>query len=451
VREWKGGASGSRRAADGSGRGGVKPDDPGAWLFARTTGGIRFGLERTEELLAGADHPHRRFRSLHVAGTNGKGSVSALCESVLRIAHPGRTVGMYTSPHLVSFTERIRIDGRPISVDRLAEAEARLRPEVERLEATFFEATTALAFLCFADAGVDLAVVEVGLGGRLDSTNVVDPLATAVTNVARDHTEYLGESLEEIAWEKAGIFKPGVPAVIGETAPGPRDVLRRRAAEVGAPLTEVDADRAISDVRVDLDGTRFRLESERWGSRPVQIPLIGAHQARNAALAAELLAVLPDDVRPSWEAVEAGFAAARWAGRMQVVRQRGATWIFDVAHNPAGVAALVDALDSIELPRPVVLIAAILSDKAWDTMLPPLLARAEAAILTVADSAPESRRWDPEQVARVLDVSIPVRVIPNLPDALMRAETLGPYGTLLVTGSVHTVGDALGVMGIPVV
>jgi dihydrofolate synthase/folylpolyglutamate synthase len=450
VREWNGGAAGFRRAADRWGRG-VRPDDPGAWLFARTTGGIRFGLERTEALLAGADDPHRRFRSLHVAGTNGKGSVSALCESALRAAHPGRTIGMYTSPHLVSFTERIRIGGRPISVEALADAEARLRPEVERLEATFFEATTALAFLCFADAGVDLAVVEVGLGGRLDSTNVIVPLATAVTNIGIDHTEYLGDSLEEIAWEKAGIFKPGVPAVIGETAPGPREVLRRRAAEVGAPLTEVDADRAVSDVRIDLDGTRFRLASERWGSRELRIPLIGAHQARNAALAAELLAVLPDDVRPPWEAVEAGFAAARWAGRMQVVRQRGATWIFDVAHNPAGVAALVDALDSIDLPRPVVLIAAILSDKAWETMLPPLLARADAAILTVAESAPESRRWDPELVSRSLDAPISIRVIPALGDALMRAETLAPYGTLVVTGSVHTVGDALGAMGISVV
>ncbi|HLM69244.1 MAG TPA: bifunctional folylpolyglutamate synthase/dihydrofolate synthase, partial [Longimicrobium sp.] len=143
----------------------MKPDDPGAWLFARTTGGIRLGLERTEALLAGAGNPHRRFRALHVAGTNGKGSVSALCESALRAAHPGLTAGLYTSPHLVSFAERIRIAGRPIAVDALADAEARLRPEVERLGATFFEATTALAFLCFAEAGVDLAVVEVGLGG----------------------------------------------------------------------------------------------------------------------------------------------------------------------------------------------------------------------------------------------------------------------------------------------
>lgn len=429
----------------------LRPDDPAAWLFARTTGGIRWGLERTEELLAGVDHPHRRFRALHVGGTNGKGSVSALCESVLRAAHPDRTIGLYTSPHLVSFTERIRIDGRPVDTALLADAEARLWPAIERTGATFFEATTAIAFLCFAEAGVDLAVVEVGLGGRLDSTNVVTPIATAVTNVARDHTEYLGDSLEQIAWEKGGIFKPGVPAVVGEAEPFTSEVLRRRAADVGAPLVMLDAVIRMGDIGVSLDGTRFRLDSERWGTHEVRIPLVGAHQARNAALAAELLGVLPDDVRPTWEAIERGFAQVRWPGRMQVVRQRGGTWIFDVAHNPAGVTALVQALDGLDLPRPLVLLAAILSDKEWDEMLPPLLARADAAILTVAPTAPEGRRWDPEQVANSLDTQIPVRVIPDLASALMRAETMAPYGTILVTGSVHTVGDALAEMGIPVV
>jgi dihydrofolate synthase/folylpolyglutamate synthase len=429
----------------------LRPDDPAAWLYARTSGGIRWGLERTEELLAGVDDPHRRFRALHVGGTNGKGSVSAMCESALRAAHPGLTIGLYTSPHLVSFAERIRIAGRPVDAAAFARAEARLRPAIERTGATFFEATTALAFLCFAEAGVDLAVIEVGLGGRLDSTNVIAPLATAVTNVARDHTEYLGDSLEGIAWEKAGIFKSGVPAVVGESAPALLDVLRGRAEEVGAPFVELDRVARVSDVEVSLEGTSFRLESERWGSQAMRIPLVGAHQARNAALAAELLGVLPDDVRPPWEAIGRGFAEVRWAGRMQVVRQRGGTWIFDVAHNPAGVRALVETLDSLDFPRPLVLLAAILSDKEWDEMLPPLLARADAAILTIAPTAPESRRWDPERAAKALDASIPVRVIPDLAAALMRAETMAPYGTVLVTGSVHTVGDALGEMGIAVV
>lgn len=427
-------------------------DRPGAWLFGRPAGGIRWGLERTEALLAGVGDPHRRFRSLHVGGTNGKGSVSALCEAALRAGRPGRVTGLYTSPHLVSFDERIRVNGKPVDRDLLLACEARLRPEIERSGATFFEATTAIAFLCFAEAGVDVAVIEVGLGGRLDSTNVVVPEAAAVTNIARDHVEYLGEGVEEIAGEKAGIFKPGVPAVVGEAAGAPLEVLRARAAAVGAPLTVLDEAARIGGVEVSLEGTRFRLDSARWGAREVAVPLVGAHQARNAALAAELLGVLPDDLRPSWEAVERGFASARWAGRMQVERRGGLTWIFDVAHNAAGVASLVASLDALDLPRPVVVLTAILADKAWDEMLPPLLDRADAAILTVAPSSPESRRWDPEAVAEKLPPSrIPVRVIPDLDAAVRRATTLAPYGTVVVTGSVHTVGDALAALEIPVV
>ncbi|HEX2203591.1 MAG TPA: folylpolyglutamate synthase/dihydrofolate synthase family protein [Longimicrobium sp.] len=427
-------------------------DQPGAWLFGRPTGGIRWGLERTEALLAGVGDPHRRFRSLHVGGTNGKGSVSALCEAALRAGDTSRTTGLYTSPHLVSFDERIRIGGKPVERELLLACEARLRPEIERSGATFFEATTAIAFLCFAEAGVDVAVVEVGLGGRLDSTNVIVPDAAAVTNVARDHVEYLGEGLEQIAGEKAGIFKAGVPAVVGEAEGAALDVLRARAAEVGAPLTVLDEAAAFRDVEVSLEGTRFRFDSKRWGAREVAIPLVGAHQARNAALAAELLGVLPDDLRPSWEAIESGFASVRWPGRMQVERRGGLTWIFDVAHNPAGVASLVSALDGLDLPRPVVLLTAILGDKAWDEMLPPLLERADAAILTLAPSSPPARRWNPGAVAeKIPPMRIPIRVIPDLDAALQRATTLAPYGTIVVTGSVHTVGDALAALEIPAV
>jgi len=428
----------------------VKADEPGAWLFARPTGGIRWGLERTRELLAGVGDPHRRFRSLHVGGTNGKGSVSALCDAALRAADARRTVGLYTSPHLVSFDERIRVGGRPIDRALLLACEARLRPAIERTEATFFEATTAIAFLCFAEAGVDAAVVEVGLGGRLDSTNVLEPVACAVTNVARDHTEYLGESLEEIAGEKAGIFKPGVPAVVGERAPSPLAVLRERATAAGAPLVVLDEAASVDDVEVGLEGTRFRLESARWGSRELRIPLVGAHQARNAALAAELLGVLPDGLRPAWDAIEAGFAAVRWPGRMQVERIRGTTWVLDVAHNAAGVAALAATLDALELPRPVVLVTAILKDKDWAEMLPPLLARVDAAVLTVAPSSPPSRQWEPAGVAEQAGAfsGVPLRIIPDFSAALRRAETMAPHGTVLVTGSVHTVGDALLELGV---
>jgi dihydrofolate synthase/folylpolyglutamate synthase len=429
----------------------VTGEDPLAWLFGRTTGGIRWGLERTEEMLAGVGDPHRRFRSIHVGGTNGKGSVSALCDAALRTAAPGRRVALYTSPHLVRFAERIRVDGAPVDAALLASCVERLRPGIESSGATFFEAATAVAFLCFAEAGVDVAVVEVGLGGRLDSTNVVAPLVAAVTNIARDHVEFLGDTLGEIAREKAGIWKPGVPAITGEADPVALGVLAHRALEVGAPFFALDFVATVEDVRLSSAGTGFRFRSEAWGEREVRVPLVGSHQARNAALAAELLALLPAELRPEWDAVERGFAAARWPGRFQVEEVRGTTWVLDVAHNPAGVAALAATLDAVALPRPLVLVAGVLSDKEWNEMLPPLLRRADAAILTVAPTAPVERRWNPEAVAAALpsDLRIPVRVIPELEAALSRATTLAPYGTILVTGSVHTVGDALPILGLP--
>jgi dihydrofolate synthase/folylpolyglutamate synthase len=406
-------------------------------------------VERTEALLAGVDDPHRRFRSIHLGGTNGKGSTAALCESALRAARPDRVVGMYTSPHLVSFAERIRIGGRPVERDLLLACEARLRPAIEASGATFFEATTAIAFLCFAEAAVDTAVVEVGLGGRLDSTNVIAPVATAITNIGIDHTEFLGSAPGEIAWEKAGIFKPGVVAVTAETAELPLGVLRRRAAEVGAPFHALGDLARVDDARVSLAGTEFLLRSRRWGERRVRVPLIGAHQAVNAALAAELLGLLPDGARPEWGAIEAGFASTRWPGRMQVLERGGLTWVLDVAHNPAGVESLAAALDGLPLPRPVILLAAILSDKEWGAMLPPLLARVDAAVLTVAPTAPESRRWDPEASAAAVEAppGVAIRVIPDFAAAMRRVTTMAPYGTVLVTGSVHTVGDALAELG----
>lgn len=419
------------------------------WLPGYGAGGIRWGVERTEELLAGVGNPHRRFHSIHIGGTNGKGSVAALCDAALRA--PGNLrVGLYTSPHLVSFTERIRIDGKPIAPEALEHAAERLRPLVKRTGATFFEATTALAFLCFADAGADLAVVEVGLGGRLDATNVIMPVAVAITNVALDHTEYLGTTLGEIAREKAGILKPGVPGVTAERAPELQALLRNRAADVGAPFAALDELTTTISVAGASTGTAVRFRSKWWGEGSLQAPLRGEHQARNILLALELLGQLPAELQPSWENIEQGFARAHWPGRLQVERLRGTTWVFDVAHNPAGAEALASGLDLLQLPRPVVLVMAVLGDKAWPEMLSALLPKVDATILSLAPSSPPDRRWSPDAAARhvLQQTGRMPRVIPELRDALERAATLAPHGTVLVTGSFHTVGDAMQHLGI---
>ncbi len=412
-------------------------------LFPRLTGGIRWGTDKTARLLASVGDPQRRFRSVHIGGTNGKGSVSATIASVLGAA--GHRTGLYTSPHLCTFRERIQIQGEPISETALVDAARRLWPAVRREEPSFFEATTAIAFLAFAEAGVEIAAVEVGLGGRLDATNVVEPEVAVITNIARDHAEYLGETLEVIAREKAGIIKPDVPLVTAEGVAEVQAVLRARAREVGAPFHLLEPD-AVDRVSFDLEGTRFRIHTEAWGELELHTPLIGAHQARNTALAVRALELLPPDLRPGPEAVVRGVASVRWPGRFDRRRIGDRTWVFDAAHNAAAAEALARVLRMLEPNRPLVFLVGILSDKDWAAMLEPLLEVADALVLTVPPSAPVHRRWDPNAAAAMLgDARAVVR--PDFGNALEEARVLARDGTIVVTGSFHTVGDALAALG----
>jgi len=402
-------------------------------LYARTAGGTRLGLERTAALLEEMGNPHHDFRSLHVAGTNGKGSVVATVAAVLR-ANGCRT-GAYTSPHLVDFRERIVVDGEPISEERVIAFAAEWLPACDRLGATFFEATTALAFADFAERGVEIAVVETGLGGRLDSTNVITPAAAAVTSVAKDHTDLLGETLQAIAAEKAGIFKAGVPAIIGEPDPRLAEELERHALRSGARPLLVRETWEVGAVAVNAAGTRFTIDRGAvTGS--LRTPLVGAHQAGNAVIALALLAAAGE--LPDVAGVQRGLGAVHLPGRFD---RRGAV-IFDVAHNAAGAAALAATLAAAPPPRPVVALLGVLSDKDWRSMLSVLAPMLDGMVCTVPPSAPADRRWDPEaaaEEARALGVR--AEAVPGFDEALARGA--GGAGTLLVTGSFHTVGDAM--------
>ena len=410
-------------------------------LFPRLTGGVRWGLDRTRRLLSGVGNPHLDYHTIHVGGTNGKGSVTAMAEAVLRT--DGLRTGSYTSPHLVDFRERIQICGTPIPEAALLDAARTLWPAIEEEAPSFFEATTAIAFLALARADVEMAVVEVGMGGRLDSTNVVAPLVSAITNVAWDHAQYLGDDLPTIAAEKAGIIKPGVPVVTAETDAGVLRVLRERCSAVDAPLHVVAAPAA----RVGRDGTAVELDSA-WGRLTLRVPLAGRHQAANLAVAVRLLELLPEGLRPRRESVIEGLAATRWPGRLQVERIGEADWILDVAHNAAGVESLVAALPDLQPRRPVVALLGVLGDKDWDRMLPPLFDLADEVILTEPPSAPPERRWDPDQVLVAVDRSGRGRVVRPFAVAVAEAAAAARGGTVLCTGSVHTVGDALLELGI---
>jgi dihydrofolate synthase / folylpolyglutamate synthase len=401
-------------------------------LFPRLTGGIRWGLERTQELLERVGNPHHAFRSIHVGGTNGKGSVAASLAAIL--AADGRHTGLYTSPHLCTFRERIQIDGEAIGEHALLNAAQQLWPHIQQLSPSFFEATTAIGFLALAEAGVEMAVIEVGLGGRLDATNVITPELSIITNIAFDHADYLGNTIESIAREKAGIIKPGVPVLTAERDLIALGVFAEAVTEAGSHLY-ILPDTHPSDVSMDLTGTQFRI-----GCASFETPLIGMHQAVNAAMAVNAASLLDDPPRRT--SVLAGLKNVRWPGRLQVERFGAQTWLFDVAHNVAGVQALVGAIEKLDAARPLVLVIGILGDKDWQAMLPPLFAVADTAILTLPPTAPVNRAWDPESVLSEVPFER-AEVVQDFRSALERAAALAGDGTVLVTGSFHTVGDAL--------
>jgi dihydrofolate synthase / folylpolyglutamate synthase len=411
-------------------------------LFPRLTGGIRWGLDRTRRLLAATGDPHHRYATIHVGGTNGKGSVAAIMASVLR--SQGHRTGLYTSPHLVDFRERIQVDGRPISETELLESARLLWPLVQAEAPSFFEAATVIAFLALERAGVEVAVVEVGMGGRLDSTNVIAPDVTVITNVAMDHGQYLGHDLPTITGEKAGIIKPGVPLVTGAVAPEVLAVLERQARAAGAPLHVVPPPTAVA---VDARGTAVALDT-LWGPLSLRLPLPGRHQASNLAVAIRALELMPPGRRPDRRAVEEGVASTYWPGRLQVETRGATTWIFDVAHNTAGVESLLASLPDVQPPRPVVALIGVLGDKEWGRMLPPLFDFADAVILTEPPSSPPERRWDPETVLAELGSPATVRVVRPFAAAMAAATAAAAGGTVLCTGSVHTVGDAMLALGI---
>jgi dihydrofolate synthase / folylpolyglutamate synthase len=400
------------------------------FLFPRTTT-IKFGLGTTRALLATLGNPQDLIPCVHIGGTNGKGSVATLIAAALGAA--GWRVGLYTSPHLVSFRERIRVDGAPISEAAVAMWTQRLRPMIEERQATFFEVTTAIAFADFAARGGEISVIEVGLGGRLDSTNVVRPLVSAVTKIERDHMKYLGNTLEKIACEKAGIAKPGAPFVIGEREPSLVEVLRREARRAVA--------RQDPEARADI---RVLPPEYEWCG---PLSLAGPHQRRNAAVAHGVLMALPAPYRPEVEVINHAFGQARIPGRLD----RRGKWLFDVAHNPDGIRALIVALEATRQPRPIHGLVSILGDKEWPEMLVQLDRVLDHGVLTVAPTA-AGRGWNTDWLRRWLRAPNrpPARaswtLIPDFGEAL--EEVQRGAATVLVTGSFHTVGDVMQTLGL---
>ena len=396
---------------------------------------------REARLLALIGEPHRAYPSIHIAGTKGKGSAAALCASALQAA--GLRTGLYTSPHLVSFTERIAVDGQAIDPDDVAQLVNDLRPFIDQVAGiTTFEVMTALAFAHFRRQQVDVAVVEVGLGGRLDATNVVTPLVSVITTLGYDHTHLLGKTLHEIAGEKAGIIKDDVPVVCAPQAAEALEVVEQKAAEHRAPLTLVGRDWWYQVDRSSLDGQEFTAGPAGEPGEAYRIPLLGRHQALNAAVA---LAAL-DIVKAHFEgldldAIKSGLANVRWPGRMQILSRRPLVML-DGAHNVDSARALASAIRELFPERRRILVIGVTGDKDVNSILTTLMPLAETIIATQAQH-PRGMPAD-ELGQRFEELGANCQSAPDVASALQQAlELAGPDDVVCVTGSLYVVGDAL--------
>lgn len=413
--------------------------DPNAVLSRLEGLGIKLGLERAGDLLVRMGEPQRRFPSVLVAGTNGKGSTSSFLAAMARAA--GYRTGLYTSPHLESVEERLRIDGRAIGSGHLG---AILEDLVELAERetgsppTYFEAVTLAAFRWFAEERVDLAVLEVGLGGRLDATNLADPILSLITPIGFDHRELLGDTLAAIAREKAGILRSGRPALAWIEDAEPAESAQTVADEIGADLRFACRDTRIESVEPQgWEGQRIRLATPAQAYE-LEIALLGDHQAKNLGLAVRAAESLASQgfSRLDAQAIAAGAAACRWPGRLEPVALPGGRRVLlDAAHNPDGAEVLARFLGGLD--KPVDLLFGVLADKDYGEMLPRLAAQARRVVLT---SPASPRAKDPAELLSLLHGREGVLVEPDPMRALDCALGLG--GEVLVAcGSIFLVGE----------
>ena len=410
------------------------------YLFSKSAFGMKLGLENIRNLLKRLNHPERTFPTVHVAGTNGKGSTAAILESILRAA--GNKTGLYTSPHLIDMRERIRINGRKISKKEVLERILSIQSEIEATGVSFFEILTALAFLHFARNNSDIAVLETGLGGRLDATNTVSPLLTLITEIGLEHTRILGRNLESIAGEKAGILKPGVTCLCGTHRKKVMAFFSQYASENGVPLHFVRDTTRIRRICLSENGSQFDCDTGERQYKGLRLNLLGSHQVDNAAMAISAVDALE---KGGWSvsesAVRHGLAHVEWPGRLQLLHGTPRLLV-DAAHNPLGVRSLIKALRTIFEYDRLILVFGVLADKNYRYMICRLAPLAHRIILTRPLS---HRALDPEKLSRLkcLERHKP-EPIPEINEAMGRAMQLaGTNDLVCAAGSIYLIGEVL--------
>jgi len=416
------------------------------YLLSLQKFGIKLGLDNINHLLGRLGNPHRQFPAIHVAGTNGKGSVVAFIHSAL-IAM-GYKAGRFTSPHLVDFSERILINHDPVTDDEIDDLVEGIRPVVDEMgddpnleHPTFFEAVTAMAFLHFARENVDFAVVEVGMGGRYDSTNVVNPCVTVVNNVHMEHSDYLGDTVEKIAFEKAGIIKPGVEVVSAAREPDARKVIDARAGECDTKAYHLSSDFRCEASR-DTYPRQYVSFTSPWSSlEKVEINLPGEFQAQNAAVALMSLEILrrKGSIIENEDALRRGMAAAKWPARLEKLAEEPLI-ILDSAHNPAAMTASVDAILQLFPERKTTLVVGMLSDKNVTSVLKSLKALSDTIVVTQPDYGRALPGAELADAARQFFGRVEHEQ--TIADAIRRALALtDPDGMILITGSLFNVAE----------
>jgi dihydrofolate synthase/folylpolyglutamate synthase len=408
-------------------------------------------LDRIEALVHLLGDPHRAYPVVHLTGTNGKTSTSRMIDTLLRAR--GLRTGRFTSPHVESMTERISLDGDPVSEEAFVEAYHDVAPFAAIVDAeaehplSFFETVVGMAYAAFADAPVDAAVVEVGMGGSWDATNVVDAKVAVITPISVDHAKYLGDRPEDIALEKAGIIKPGSTVVMAEQLPAVAEVILERATEIGATVLREGVDFGVVHRVPAVGGQMLRLQGLRAEYAEVFLPLYGAHQGRNAALALAAVEAFAGDEPLDAELVHEAFGQVTSPGRLEVIR-RSPTIVLDAAHNPHGAAATAEALEDSFSFTPLVGVVGVMTDKDHEGVLA-AFEHVFAEVVCTQSSTPRALPAEElAEVARGIFGHDRVHVVPRLDDAIEKAATLaetgGVYGSggVLVTGSVITVGEA---------
>jgi dihydrofolate synthase/folylpolyglutamate synthase len=395
-----------------------------AWLYGlEAKRGMDFRLERLGPVLERLGNPQAAFPAVHVAGTNGKGSTAAMLHSIYSCA--GYRTGLYTSPHLLSFRERVRVGAETIAEESVVRWTRAVREAMDAaaVDLTFFEITTLVAFLEFRARNVDLAVVEVGLGGRLDATNVVDTVAAVITSIAFDHEHFLGDTLAKIAFEKAGILRRNVPLITGDLPDEALEVVAERVAATGS--------------RWLCFGQDFG-PSRLVGYDTAGHGLLGQHQQRNAAIAAATVRALADAFPVSDDAITGGIVRARWPGRLEIFAGRPRI-VVDAAHNPEAAACLRDALAALDFPRPRVLVFGVMADKAWGEMLSSLVPACDRVVLVPVQN---TRSLDPALARPLVEGLRPCEVAASAARGLQAAKArAGAGGTVIVAGSIFLVAE----------